>query len=110
MTAMPNETQRAQAYANAYRVEEWEGPQSLAEMRAALAVLDPAELAAFNARHDVARFGLEAERVISDARRTLALRTRPEVLAAIAASLAGETTTAPVAELDAYLERRDSQQ
>ncbi|MFJ8166550.1 hypothetical protein ACIRBY_37300 [Streptomyces sp. NPDC096136] len=105
MSALPHETP-PRAYASPYRVEAHEGPQTLAALRAELAVVDPAELVAFNARLDTARFGAEQESVISDARRLIALRTRPEVLAAIAASLAGTSETAPVEELFAHLESR----
>ncbi|KOV17256.1 hypothetical protein ADK91_02880 [Streptomyces sp. XY511] len=105
MSALPHETS-PRAYANPYRVEEWEGPQTLAALRADLAMVDPAELVAFNARLDAARFGAEQATVIADARRLIALRTRPEVLAAIAASLAGTSETAPVKELYAHLESR----
>ncbi|MFD8146119.1 hypothetical protein [Streptomyces sp. NPDC059708] len=108
MSALPHETP-PRAYANPYRVEAHEGPQTLAALRAELAVLDPAELVAFNARLDAARFGAEVTAVISDARRLIALRTRPEVLAAIAASLAGTSETAPVAALYTHLERRDAE-
>ncbi|MCY0961799.1 hypothetical protein [Streptomyces sp. H27-H5] len=104
MSALPHETP-PRAYADPYRVEEWEGPQTLAALRAELAVVDPAELVAFNARLDAARFTEQAA-VISDARRLIALRTRPEVLAAIAASLAGTSEAAPVEELYAHLESR----
>ncbi|MFE9406814.1 hypothetical protein ACFYNY_34465 [Streptomyces sp. NPDC006530] len=78
-------------------------------MRAALAVADPTgtELALFSARFEAARFGIEQDRVLSDARRFLALRTRPEVQAAIQSALTGEETT-PVDELWAWLERRDA--
>ncbi|WP_274565108.1 hypothetical protein [Streptomyces spiramyceticus] len=107
MRAMPHEPP-ARAYADPHRVEEWEGPQTLAELRAELALLGPAEVVAFNARLDAARFGPAQAAVISDARRLLALRTRPEVQAAIAASLAGETVTAPVADLYAYVESRET--
>ncbi|WP_030422852.1 hypothetical protein [Streptomyces sp. NRRL F-5065] len=107
MSALPHETP-PRAYADPYRVEEWEGPQTLAELRAELALLGPAEVVAFNAKLDAARFGEAQAAVISDARRLLALRTRPEVQAAIAASLAGETPTAPVADLYVYLESRDA--
>ncbi|MER7049906.1 hypothetical protein [Streptomyces jumonjinensis] len=103
MSALPHETP-PRAYADPYRIEEWEGPQTLAELRAELALLGAAEVVAFNARLDAAKFGTAQAEVIADARRTLALRTRPEVRAAIAASLAGETETAPVADLYAYLE------
>ncbi|MFC9298506.1 hypothetical protein ACFTWH_27865 [Streptomyces sp. NPDC057011] len=105
MSAMPHETP-SRAYASPYRVEEWEGPQTLAALRAELAVVDAAELVAFNAKLDAARFGTEQAAVISDARRLIAIRTRPEIQAAIAASLAGTSDAAPVEELYAYLESR----
>ncbi|MGW1767172.1 hypothetical protein ACWCQL_24275 [Streptomyces sp. NPDC002073] len=105
MSALPHETP-IRAYANPYRVELTEGPQTLAALRAELAVLDPTELVAFNAKLDAANFGAEQAAVISDARRLIALRTRPEVHAAIAASLAGTSDAAPVENLSAYLESR----
>ncbi|MHC3394688.1 hypothetical protein ACLQ2E_35305 [Streptomyces lavendulocolor] len=107
MSALPHETP-PRAYANPYRLEAWEGPQTLAELRAELALLSPAEVVAFNARLDAAQFGAAQEAVISDARRLIALRTRPEIQAAVAASLAGETTTAPVADLYAFLESQET--
>ncbi|MGW2793620.1 hypothetical protein ACWC9H_27325 [Streptomyces sp. NPDC001251] len=108
MSALPHE-QTPRAYADPHRVEAHEGPQTPAEMRAALAVADPTgtELARFSARFEAARFGVEQAAVLSDARRTLALRTRPEVHAATAAALAGEES-APAADLWAWLARRDA--
>ncbi|MFE9484522.1 hypothetical protein ACFYNM_38820 [Streptomyces spororaveus] len=105
MSALPHDTP-PRAYASPYRVEAHEGPQTLAALRAELAVVDAAELVAFNAKLDAAKFGEEQSSVIADARRLIALRTRPEIQAAIAASLAGETDPAPVAELYTYLNRQ----
>lgn len=108
MSALPHETS-PRAYADPHRVEAHEGPQTPAEMRAALAVADPTgnELVLFNARFEAARFGAEQEAVLSDARRTLALRTRPEVHAAIQISLSGEKT-APATDLWTFLESQDT--
>jgi hypothetical protein len=107
MSALPHETP-ARAYDNPHRIEQAEGPQTLGELRAALAGISPAELVAFNARLDAARFGDAQAAVISEARHLVALRTRPEVKAAIAASLAGESQPAPVSDLYAFLSERDS--
>ncbi|NWF30885.1 hypothetical protein HW130_32355 [Streptomyces sp. PKU-EA00015] len=107
MSALPHETP-ARAYANPHRLETDEGPQTLAELRAALALISPAELVAFNAKLDAARFGAAQAAVITEARHLVALRTRTEVQAAIAASLAGETQTAPVSDLYAFLEGKGS--
>ncbi|WP_438297876.1 hypothetical protein [Streptomyces sp. HUAS TT7] len=109
MSALPHEP-APRPYADPHRVEAHEGPQTLAELRAALAVADPTgtELVKFNAKYDTAVFGSAQAAVLSDARRVLALRTRPEVQAAIAASLAGAERSAPVGDLWAYLERRDA--
>ncbi|WP_409239967.1 hypothetical protein [Streptomyces sp. PA5.6] len=106
MSALPHEPS-PQAYADAHRLEAHEGPQTLAELRAALAVVDPIALAAFNARFEAARFGREQADVLAAARRTVALATRPEVAAAVAASLAGTSQTRPADELWAYLDERD---
>ncbi|MFF4290988.1 hypothetical protein ACFY0R_37695 [Streptomyces sp. NPDC001633] len=71
-----------------YRLEAAEGPQTLADLRAALAADAPADLTAFDARLAAARLD-EIPNVIAEYRHVWALR-RPEVAAAIAASLAGE--------------------
>ncbi|MEU5959229.1 hypothetical protein [Streptomyces sp. NPDC047525] len=107
MSALPHEPSPRQAYADPHRLEAHEGPQTLAELRAALAVIDPVALTAFNARLDDARFGREQAEVLAEARRTVA-HTRPEVLTAIAASLDGSAETRPVAELWAHLDGRGS--
>ncbi|MEV0012727.1 hypothetical protein [Streptomyces sp. NPDC047973] len=104
MSAQPH--QQHPPYADPHRVMPGDGPQTLAELRAALALIDPAELVAFNARLDAARFGVDQEQVIAEARHLVALRTRPEVAAAIADSLGGRTETRPAADLLAYLEEQ----
>ncbi len=111
MSALPHEP-APRPYADPHRVEAHEGPQTPAAMRAALAVADPTgtQLTLFNARFETARFGIEQERVLSDARRTLALRTRPEVQAAIETAITGSEPAAPAADMWAWLERRDAAQ
>ncbi|MFI8823894.1 hypothetical protein [Streptomyces sp. NPDC053431] len=103
MSALPHDP--GPAYAGPYRIEPEEGPQTLAELRAALAVIDTAELTAFNARLEAARFGREQEAVITEARHLVALRTRPEVRDAIRASLAGEAELMTVEDLYAELDK-----
>ncbi|MFD0370468.1 hypothetical protein [Streptomyces sp. NPDC059071] len=88
-----------------YRITAGQGPQTLAELRAELAGIDPVELAAFDARLGAARFGREHEAVITEARHLVALRTRPEVRQAIRASLAGETELMTVEDLFAELDK-----
>ncbi|MDL5205360.1 hypothetical protein [Streptomyces sp. ALI-76-A] len=105
MSALPHETP-ARSYADAYRLEAGEGPQTLAELRAALAAIDPVELVAFNARLEAARFGAAQNEVIAEARHLVALRTRPEVAAAIEASLAGASQSRPVNELWEHLDSK----
>lgn len=104
MSALSPETS-APAYATAYRIEVHEGPQTLAELRAALAVIDSAELTAFNAKLDAARFGAEHTTVISEARHLVALRTRPEVRAALSASLAGDVELTSAEDLWAEVDK-----
>lgn len=104
MSALPYEP--APAYTDPHRLEAHEGPQTLAELRAALAVIDPATLTAFNAELDAARFAEQAA-IITKYRHVIALRTRPEVAAAVSASLDGTDDPRPVTELWAYLDRQD---
>ncbi|MET9162064.1 hypothetical protein ABZX56_30450 [Streptomyces parvulus] len=108
MSALPHEPTPPTGYASASRLEAHEGPQTLAELRAALAVLDPATLAAFNAEHDAARFGEAQASVVTKYRQLLALRTRPEVTAAVTASLDGTDRPRPVEDLWAFLDSRGS--
>ncbi|MYV63569.1 hypothetical protein GTW37_34770 [Streptomyces sp. SID4931] len=107
MSALPHETP-PRTYSDPHRIEPADGPQTLAELRAALAVIDPAELLAFNARLDAARFGVDQAQVIAEARHLVALRTRPEVAAAVADSLVGRTDPRPVDELWTFLDGRGS--
>ncbi|MEU1121815.1 MULTISPECIES: hypothetical protein [unclassified Streptomyces] len=107
MSALPNEPTPRATYADPHRLEADEGPQNLAELRAALAVIDPAALAAFNARYDAATFGRAQAEILAQARRSVAF-SRPEVMAAIRASLDGTAEPRPVEELWAHLDGRDS--
>jgi hypothetical protein len=77
---------------NPYRLAADEGPQTLAELRAALAQVAPADLAAFDARLAATRLDQVPE-VISEYRHVWAIRTRPEITAAIEASTRGEQGT-----------------
>ncbi|MCT9004643.1 hypothetical protein [Streptomyces rhizosphaerihabitans] len=106
MSALPHEPSPRAAYADPHRLEAHEGPQTLAELRAALAVISPTTLAAFNAELDAARFGAAQDEVISRYRRTVAFATRPEVAAAVRSSLDGTADARPVDELFAYLDGR----
>lgn len=113
MSPLPRHTPSASAagpgagavYASPYRLEDHEGPQTLAELRAALADIDPSELTAFDARLEAARFGDGHRAVITQARQLVAIRTRPEVREAIRASLAGETELMTVEDLFAELDK-----
>ncbi|WP_328643904.1 hypothetical protein [Streptomyces canus] len=105
MSALPHEPAPA-AYANPYRLEAHEGPQTLAELRAALAVIDPTALVAFNARLESAKFGADQAAVITEYRHLIVLRTRPEVTAAIEDALSGTEPTRPVSELWARLDEQ----
>lgn len=86
MSALPHETPGAY---DPHRLPAGEGPQTLGELRAALARISPEDLTTFDARMAAARLD-EVPDVISEYRHVWALRSRPEVAAAIAASLAGE--------------------
>ncbi|NGN63167.1 hypothetical protein G5C51_04495 [Streptomyces sp. A7024] len=75
-----------------YRIEPDEGPQTIGELKAALAAIDPAELAAFTARLDAVRTtdasSLDAIRaLITEYRHVWVLRTHPDIQAAINASV-----------------------
>jgi len=74
-----------------YRIAPDEGPQTIGELKAALAAVDPAELAAFTARLDAVRTtdpaALEAVRgLVTEYRHVWVLRTHPEIQAAIRSS------------------------
>ncbi|MEU7230007.1 hypothetical protein [Streptomyces chrestomyceticus] len=71
-----------------YHLRPDEGPQTVPQLRAALAALDPAALSEFNAAYEGARLGC-ADAIVSEYRHVWALRARAEVTAAVAASLAG---------------------
>ncbi|GAA0439162.1 hypothetical protein [Streptomyces luteireticuli] len=73
-----------------YRLEAAQGPQTLAALRAALADVAPADLLRFDAKLAAVQLD-QVEDVISEYRHVWALRSRPEVLAALADSLNGRT-------------------
>lgn len=107
MSALPHE--RSTADYDPYRLEAHEGPQTPTELRAALAVISPSAVAAFNAEFDAAPFGSEAQaEVVAKYRRTVAFATRPEVTAAISASLDGTAEVRPVEELWTHLDSQGS--
>ncbi|MEU1132612.1 hypothetical protein ABZ383_22585 [Streptomyces sp. NPDC005900] len=103
MSALPHEP-APQPYADPHRLEAHEGPQTPSELRAALAVVSPAALVAFNAQFDAAAFSSEAQAEIVAQYRRMVAFTRPEVTAAIAASLDGTAETRPVEDLWAHIE------
>lgn len=107
MSALPHEPS-PQADSDPYRLEHAEGPQTLAELRAALAVISPEVVTAFNARLDSATFGEEQAEVIAKARRTVAFSNRAEVAAEVAAPMDGTAGALPVEDLWAHLDVRDS--
>lgn len=105
MSALPHEP-APRPYADPHRLEAHEGPQTPSELRAALAVISPTILIAFNAEFDAAAFGSEQAAVVAQYRRTVAFATRPEVATAVAESMAGAADARPVADLYAYLDER----
>ncbi|MGI5192399.1 hypothetical protein ACQEVY_01875 [Streptomyces sp. CA-288835] len=106
MSALPHEPS-PQADSDPQRLEHAEGPQTLGELRAALAVISPGVLTAFNARLDAATFGEEHAEVIAKARRTVAFSNRTEVTPL--ADPIDETPAAQPAEDPwAHLDVRDS--
>ncbi|WP_151480548.1 hypothetical protein [Streptomyces albicerus] len=107
MSALPHEPS-PQASSDPHLLEHAEGPQTLAELRAALAVISPEALTAFNARLDSATFGEDLTEVIAKARRTVAFSNRAEVAADEAASMDETAGAQPVEDLWAHLDVRDS--
>jgi hypothetical protein len=93
MSALPHEPPYQSA-----RLAPTDGPQTLAELRAALASTAPADLVTFDARLAGAQLA-EVPAVIGEYRAVLALRTRPEVAAAVAASMAGTAQLRPAHEV-----------
>uniref|UniRef100_UPI003F49572D hypothetical protein n=1 Tax=unclassified Streptomyces TaxID=2593676 RepID=UPI003F49572D len=73
-----------------YHLRPDEGPQTVPQLRAALAALDPAALDDFNQAYEGAKLGT-ADAIVSEYRHVWALRARSEVTAAVAASLAGHS-------------------
>ncbi|MGW3417240.1 hypothetical protein [Streptomyces phaeochromogenes] len=113
MSALPHEPS-PQADSDPYQFEDpyqsefAEGPQTLAELRAALEVMNPEVLTAFNARLDSARFGAEQAEVIAKARRAVAFSKRAEVEAAAAAAAEEAAGDPPAEDLWSHLDVRDS--
>jgi hypothetical protein len=87
-----------------YRIEPDEGPQTIGELRAALAAVDPAELAAFSARLDAVRTTdpaalNEVRDLITEYRHALVMRTHPEIQDAIRATADPDATTYTLEEI-----------
>ncbi|MER6845830.1 hypothetical protein [Streptomyces platensis] len=95
MSALPSPEAQP---ANPHRLTASQGPQTVRELRAALAAVAPAELIAFNEALDAARLDAVAD-VITEWRHVWALRTRPQVDEAIAAALAGTVRLVPAADV-----------
>ncbi|MEV7414562.1 hypothetical protein [Streptomyces sp. NPDC089919] len=87
MSALPHESP-TRPWADPYRLGAEEGPQTIAELRAALARISPPDLAAFDARLGAARLD-QVPLVLTEYRHVWALRSRPEVAEAVAANLEG---------------------
>ncbi|MEU6332764.1 hypothetical protein ABZ851_36790 [Streptomyces sp. NPDC047049] len=96
MSALPSH--EAPQAADPHRITREQGPQTVRELRAALAAVSPADLVAFNEALDAARLD-DVAQVVTEYRHVWALRTRPEVSAAIAAALAGTEPVVPAAEV-----------
>ena len=107
MSALPHEPS-PQADSDPQRLEHAEGPQTLGELRAALAVISPGVLTAFNARLDAATFGEEHAEVIAKARRTVAFSNRAEVTASVADPIDETAEAQPAEDPWAHLDVRDS--
>lgn len=107
MSAPPHEPV-PQAELDPQRLEHAEGPQTLGELRAALAVISPEVLTAFNARLDAATFGEEHAEVIAKAHRTVAFSNRAEVTAHVADPIDETAAAQPTEDLWAHLDVRDS--
>ncbi|MFJ5547490.1 hypothetical protein [Streptomyces sp. NPDC093225] len=102
MSALPHESP-TRPWADPYRLAAAEGPQTIADLRAALAVVSPPDLVAFDARLGAARLD-EVPLVLTEYRHVWALRTRPEVADAIGAALEGSEKTGG---LDEFFARFD---
>jgi hypothetical protein len=89
MSALPHEPPTG-GY-NPYRLGADEGPQTIAELRAQLTAVSPADREQFDVDLAAARLD-QVPGVITEYRHVWALRTRPEVGAAIEAELAGTVT------------------
>ncbi|WP_221356311.1 hypothetical protein [Streptomyces beigongshangae] len=106
MSALPHEPS-TEASSDPYAFEFADGPQTLAELRAALAEINPEVLTAFDARLDAATFGWDHDEVIAKARRAVAFSKR----ARAAAEAAAREEAAGAQRVDdpwAHLDVRDS--
>ena len=107
MSALPHEPS-PQGDSDPYRLEQAEGPRTLAELRAALEAIRPELLTAFNDRLDSAPFGVEHDEVIAKARRTVAFSNNAEVTAVVADPTDETAETQQAEDLWAHLDVRDS--
>jgi hypothetical protein len=90
MSALPHEPSTRGGY-NPFRLEADEGPQTIAELRAQLTAVSPADREQFEVDLAAARLD-QVPNVITQYRHVWALRTRPEIAAAIDAELTGTAT------------------
>ncbi|GCB88010.1 hypothetical protein [Streptomyces noursei] len=95
MSALPSHEAQP---VNPHRLTPGQGPQTVRELRAALAAVAPADLVAFNEALDNSPLGA-VDDVITEWRHVWALRTRPEVEEAIAAELADSVPLVPAADV-----------
>ncbi|MFI1413260.1 hypothetical protein ACH4Y0_25570 [Streptomyces sp. NPDC020707] len=107
MSALPHEPS-SEASSDPYEFEFAQGPQTLAELRTALAEISPELLTAFNARLDAATFGWDHDEVIAKARRTVAFKKRAAEAAAEAAAQEEAAGAQRVDDPWAHLDVRDS--
>ncbi|MEU9187319.1 hypothetical protein AB0D14_22810 [Streptomyces sp. NPDC048484] len=107
MSALPHEPS-PETSSDPFAFEFADGPQTLAELRAALEVINPEVLTAFNARLDAATFGWDHDEVIAKARRAVAFSKRAQAAAAEAAAQEEAAGAQQVDDPWAHLDVRDS--
>ncbi|MFC8194514.1 hypothetical protein ACFUTV_03880 [Streptomyces sp. NPDC057298] len=107
MSALPHEPS-PETSSDPYGFESVEGPQTLAELRAALETISPEVVTAFNARLDAATFGADHVEVIAKARRAVAFQERARAAAAEAAAQEAAAGAQAVDDPWAALDVRDS--
>ncbi|MFE9680377.1 hypothetical protein ACFYXC_21805 [Streptomyces sp. NPDC002701] len=108
MSALPHEPSPETSSDYAFEFEFADGPQTLAELRAALEAISPELLTAFVARLDAATFGWDHDEVIAKARRTVAFKKRAREAAAEAAAQDEAAGAQQVDDPWAHLDVRDS--